>query len=124
MTDVRRVRPEEWWVDWAARSASGDRQAMFLAWDGDAVVGIAGTYVEDHGKRWLISMWTDPAARRRRVGRTLADTVVAFALRRGPGSCSSRSQTGTTPHSRSIDRAGSRRPGAASPTPTASGHGS
>src|SRR6266576_3186540 len=25
-----RLRPEEWWVDWAARSASGDRQAMFL----------------------------------------------------------------------------------------------
>ena len=27
-------RPEEWWIDWAERSAAGHGQAMFLAWDG------------------------------------------------------------------------------------------
>jgi len=77
-----RLRPEDWWVDWAARSAAGDAQAMFLAWDGDAPVGIAGTYAED-GDRWLISMWTDPATRGRGVGRALVDAVVEFARAAG-----------------------------------------
>ena len=74
-----RLRPGEWWVDWAARSAGGNRLAMFLAWNGDDAVGIAGTFVEDDGSRWLISMWTDPAARGRGVGRALVESVVAFA---------------------------------------------
>jgi ribosomal protein S18 acetylase RimI-like enzyme len=78
-----RLRPEEWWVDWAARSASGDRQAMFLAWDGHDAVGIVGTYVEEDGNRWLISMWTDPGRRGRGVGRALVETVVAFARAAG-----------------------------------------
>jgi GNAT superfamily N-acetyltransferase len=60
-------RPEEWWVDWAARSAEGDGQAMFLAWDGAAAVGVVGTFVADDGRRWLIAMWTDPGARGRDV---------------------------------------------------------
>jgi GNAT superfamily N-acetyltransferase len=77
-----RERPEEWWIDWAARSAAGDGQAMFLAWDGDTAVGIAGTFV-DEGARWLISMWTAPAARGRGVGRALVAAVVAFARSAG-----------------------------------------
>jgi ribosomal protein S18 acetylase RimI-like enzyme len=81
--DEARLRPEEWWVDWAARSAQGDGQAVFLAWDGHDPVGIVGTYVEDDGNRWLISMWTDPARRRQGVGRTLVETVVAFARKTG-----------------------------------------
>src|SRR5206468_1092284 len=50
-----------------------------VAWDDDAAVGIAGTYVERDGKRWLISMWTDSSVRRHGVGRALVDAVVAFA---------------------------------------------
>lgn len=77
-----RERPDEWWSDWAARSADGDGQAMFLAWEGPATVGLAGTFVED-GRRWLISMWTDPAARGRGVGRALVEATVAFARAAG-----------------------------------------
>ena len=77
-----RLRPEEWWVDWAARSAAGDAQAMFRAWDGGEPGGIVGTYVDD-GDRWLISMWTAPSARGRGVGRALVAAVVAFARAAG-----------------------------------------
>lgn len=77
-----RLRPEEWWVDWAARSAAGASQAMFLAWDETKPVGIVGTYVEDE-RRWLISMWTDPGARGRGVGRALVEATAAFAQASG-----------------------------------------
>jgi GNAT superfamily N-acetyltransferase len=78
-----RERPGRWWVDWAARSATGTAQAMFLAWDGHRPVGIVGTFVEDGGARWLISMWTEPAARGRGVGRALVDATVVFARAAG-----------------------------------------
>jgi len=44
-------RPDDWWIDWAARSAEGDRQAMFLAWESDGPVGIVGTFIEEGGAR-------------------------------------------------------------------------
>jgi GNAT superfamily N-acetyltransferase len=77
-----RLRPDEWWIDWAARSAEGDGQAMFLAWDGGAAVGMVGTFAEDD-RRWLIAMWTDPAARGRGVGRALVEATVEFARAAG-----------------------------------------
>ena len=52
---------------------------MFLAWDGELPRGIAGTFVGDDGDRWLISMWTEPSARGRGVGRALVEAIVAFA---------------------------------------------
>jgi GNAT superfamily N-acetyltransferase len=76
-----RQRPDEWWIDWAARSAEGNGQAMFLAWDGATAVGIVGTFVDD--RRWLIAMWADPGARGRGVGRALVEAIAAFALDAG-----------------------------------------
>jgi len=81
--DEARERPERWWIEWAARSCEGDGQAFFVAWDDEDPVGIAGTYLEDDGQRWLISMWTEPAFRARGVGRALVGAVVAFARSAG-----------------------------------------
>jgi ribosomal protein S18 acetylase RimI-like enzyme len=71
-------RSEDWWIDWAARSAEGNRQAFFLAWDGEAPLGILGAYV-DEGRCWLISMWTVPSVRRQGIGAALLQAAVAFA---------------------------------------------
>ena len=56
---------------------------MFLAWDGEVPRGLAGTFVENNGDRWLISMWTEPSARGRGVGRSLVEAIVAFARTAG-----------------------------------------
>lgn len=74
-----RLRPDEWWVDWAAASAVGDGQAMFLAWEGVAAVGMVGTFPAEDGRRWLIAMWADPDARGRGVGRALVEAIATFA---------------------------------------------
>lgn len=78
-----RERPDEWWVEWARRSAASDEQAMVLAWAGDAPVGIAGTFRRDDGVWQVISMWVDPQARGRGAGRALLDAVVRFARAHG-----------------------------------------
>jgi ribosomal protein S18 acetylase RimI-like enzyme len=75
-------RSDDWWIEWAARSAESDRQAMFLAWDGGTPVGIVGAYVERQ-RCWLISMWTDPSMRCRGIGAALVEVVVGFARAAG-----------------------------------------
>src|SRR5690349_7939355 len=63
-------RPDEWWQDWARKSAESDEQAMFLAWDDTRPAGIAGTFL--HEGRWtLIAMWVEPAKRGAGLGREL-----------------------------------------------------
>jgi ribosomal protein S18 acetylase RimI-like enzyme len=76
-------RPDAWWIEWCARSADSDTQAMVLAWDGATPLGMAGAYLDDDGGWNVISMWVDPAARGRGVGRVLLDQVVAFAREHG-----------------------------------------
>ena len=72
------ARPDEWWRDWAERSASSSGQAMFLAWDDGEAVGIAGIF-GDAQRFDLISMWTDPASRGRGVATSLMEAALAFA---------------------------------------------
>ena len=72
------ARPDQWWRDWAAASAAGDSQAMYLAWVDGQPVGIAGVFGD--GRRFdVISMWTDPATRGRGVASALLEAAIAFA---------------------------------------------
>src|SRR2546423_15361519 len=71
------ARPERWWREWTRRSGEGDDQAMFLAWQDGAPVGIAGAF-RTGGRIDVISMWTRPEQRGRGIGRALLDAAVAF----------------------------------------------
>jgi len=76
------ARTDEWWVEWARKSAESDEQAMFLAWDGETPVGIAGTFFDDPD--WVvIAMWVAPTRRGEGLGRRLLDAVVEFQRGRG-----------------------------------------
>lgn len=72
------ARPDDWWREWAERSAVEAGQAMFLAWDGAQAVGIAGAY-GDRERFDVVSMWTAPAQRGKGVAAALLGAAVAFA---------------------------------------------
>jgi ribosomal protein S18 acetylase RimI-like enzyme len=77
MTDAEwSLRVERW---------SGERGIGLLAVDGNEPCGIAGALVDEkdatHGQ--LVSMWTDPAFRRRGVGRMLVEAIIAWAEQAG-----------------------------------------
>jgi ribosomal protein S18 acetylase RimI-like enzyme len=78
-------RPDDWWVEWCERSATGDEQSMVLAWDETTPVGMAGVYRTDDGTWQVISMWVEPDARGRGIARALLDVVVRFARQQGAG---------------------------------------
>ena len=72
---------DEWTARTAAWATSDDR-AMFLACDGEDVVGLAGLFREEPAPQ-LISMWTAPSVRRRGVARALVDAVLSWARANG-----------------------------------------
>jgi ribosomal protein S18 acetylase RimI-like enzyme len=76
-------RPDTWWTEWCAVSAGSDTQAMVLAWDGATPLGMAGAYRDDDDRWNVISMWVDPTARGRGIGRALLERVVGFAREHG-----------------------------------------
>jgi ribosomal protein S18 acetylase RimI-like enzyme len=71
------ARPDDWWRDWAQRSAVDAGQAMFLAWEGAEAIGITGAY-GDRRRFDVISMWTDPAHRGKGVASALLRAALDF----------------------------------------------
>jgi ribosomal protein S18 acetylase RimI-like enzyme len=74
-------------TDWLERTKrwNGENGIGFLAMDGDAPCGIAGSFLdpEDATRAKLVSMWTAPTHRQRGAGRLLVDEVSRWAARRG-----------------------------------------
>lgn len=75
-----RLLPDDEWQRRASRWGGDANDAIFLAFEGEAVCGIVGSYREPEGgeRAQVISMWVDPAHRRSRVGKALIDTVVEW----------------------------------------------
>ncbi|WP_109485247.1 GNAT family N-acetyltransferase [Occallatibacter savannae] len=72
--------PDEEWRRRAERCSDDGKDAMFMAFEGGAVCGIAGTLRDTQiaGRAQLVSMWVDPAYRRAGVGRMLVHAVVEW----------------------------------------------
>jgi ribosomal protein S18 acetylase RimI-like enzyme len=74
-------QPESFWRG-RLRGSDG---VVFVALDGDDWAGIVGAFVPDDAPTTahLVSMWVDPAFRRRGAGALLVDAVTAWARDRG-----------------------------------------
>lgn len=74
-------------AEWTQRAArwNGENGIGFLAMDGDAACGIAGSFLDeaDPKRAQLISMWTAPTHRQRGIGRMLVDQIAGWARSRG-----------------------------------------
>jgi ribosomal protein S18 acetylase RimI-like enzyme len=82
--DQEAARGLDVWKERAERAAHGGIAATFLAWDGDAAVGlvVANPSVEA-GTTELLGMWVAPEARRDGVGRELVEAALAWAAESG-----------------------------------------
>ena len=70
------------WAERARRSASGSERALFFAvGEEESILGMAGGYRPEGmaPEVELISMWTDPSARRSGVGRLLVNAVIEWS---------------------------------------------
>jgi GNAT superfamily N-acetyltransferase len=75
--------PDSWWQD-RTRDLGADA-AGFAAVDGGRWVGLVRIYREanDLSVAQLVSMWVDPAARRRGIGRALVERALEWAREHG-----------------------------------------
>src|SRR5262245_55395728 len=74
-------RPSAYWEKLTRSVTEAERQVMFLACEGENVLGCVYGLVdrERGGSGHVGGMWVTPAARRRGVGRALLDAVITWA---------------------------------------------
>ena len=78
--------PESTWRDWVAEGALGEEKVLFVAEDGDEVMGVVGGFGRlDRAEVQLISLWVDPRSRGRGAARGLIRAVAEWARERGAG---------------------------------------
>jgi ribosomal protein S18 acetylase RimI-like enzyme len=78
--------PDAVWRDWTAGAADSVDRVLFVAEDGDALLGVVGGFRRlDPGEVQLVSLWVDPDARGRGVARSLIRAVATWARDRGAG---------------------------------------
>ena len=76
--------PDATWRDWARDAAEGIEKILFVAVDGDAVLGVVGGFRRlDPREVQLVSLWVDPDARGRGVARGLIRAIAGWGRERG-----------------------------------------
>jgi GNAT superfamily N-acetyltransferase len=83
LTEVA-AQPQEYWDKLTASVTRPDGQVMFVAEEAGRAIGFAfGLFDrDDPSLGHLGGMWVDPDSRRRGVGRTLTEAVIAWARER------------------------------------------
>jgi GNAT superfamily N-acetyltransferase len=72
------------WIERTTLAADGDDRVIFLAFDGEECVGLAGACDDDLGAdKQLISMWVAPTHRGTDVARDLVQAVLGWAAASG-----------------------------------------
>lgn len=72
--------PDAVWRAWTAEAAEGVDKVLFVAEEGDALLGVVGGFRRlDPSEVQLVSLWVDPGARGRGVARSLIRAVAAWA---------------------------------------------
>jgi GNAT superfamily N-acetyltransferase len=76
--------PEAVWRTWTADAAEGADKVLFVAEEGDAVLGVVGGFRRlDPTEVQLVSLWVVPEARGRGVAQSLIQAVAGWARGRG-----------------------------------------
>lgn len=80
------ARAPEWWDTRATELAASTTSALFVADAGARLEALLGVVMmSDAARAEFISMWVDPAARGRGLGRLLLDAAGAWATEHGAG---------------------------------------
>jgi len=77
--------PDSTWRDWVAEGAAGVDKVLFVAEDGDSVLGVVGGFGRLDNEVQLISLWVDPRARGHGAARALIRAVAGWAQDRDAG---------------------------------------
>ena len=80
-----RSQPDRYWRDWASGTRSGSRIATFIAIADDRWLALAAGIRSPEEPRTaaLVSMWVDPALRRRGAAGALIEAVAGWARDQG-----------------------------------------
>ena len=110
--------PDSTWAAWAADSAAGARQALFLAvGDDEAAVGVASGVIrpEDPQVAHLYAMWLAPEARAAGAGGALVEAVAGWAAANGVRALRTAVTVGNAGAARLYERSGFRATGEREP---------
>jgi ribosomal protein S18 acetylase RimI-like enzyme len=73
-------QPDTTWREWTSEAATGAAKILFVAEDGDGVLGVVGGFRRlDPTEVQLVSLWVDPRARGRGVAQALIREVAGWA---------------------------------------------
>lgn len=84
LAEARR-QPDAFWQERARQSSDGSGQCLFVAAEADRWVGLAGGVASAERAQTveIVSMWVDPAVRRRGIASRLVEVVASWSRAQG-----------------------------------------